>query len=457
MGSRHFTVLIVIRVLLLIATIFLITRIFGDPRLFFNQIIVCLIIILQILELIRFVNHTNRELSRFLLSIKHGDFSATFKQRPLNNAFKDLQNSMSEIIDSYKQVKIEKEAQYHFLQMLVNQIRVGIISIVNDDIILINPTAERLLHIEGLKNWKLIQQLNPWIAKEFAELGDNGRKLIETKVAGETKVLSVDVTTRVLLDRQTSLITLQDINSEIEQKEIEAWHKLIRILTHEIMNSITPISSLTETMQSMLTDREGKQKALEAISEETITDIRFSLNTIQNRSEGLMHFVENYRKLTRVPKPVLEKVDVPTFISSFAILLKGSLERQGITLITSIGSESMNVSFDPSLMEQVIINLITNSTHALENRNDKRIDLKAYQTEHHVTLEVTDNGKGIPEKELKEIFIPFFSTKKEGSGIGLSLSKQIISQHGGTIKVTSVLERGTSFLIQLPKNDSKSN
>ncbi|MBA4058327.1 MAG: ATP-binding protein, partial [Marivirga sp.] len=163
MTSRHFTVLTVIRVLLLMLTLSLLSWIFGDSRLFFNQIIVGLIIMLQVVELIRFVNLTNRELSRFLLSIKHGDFSVTFKQKPLNNSFKDLQNSMSEIIDAYKQVKIEKEAQYHFLQLLVNQIRVGIISIVNDDIILINPTAERLLHINGLKNWKLVQQLNPWI------------------------------------------------------------------------------------------------------------------------------------------------------------------------------------------------------------------------------------------------------------------------------------------------------
>lgn len=455
MTSRHFTIFIIIRVLFLTGTIFLLTWIFGDSRLFFNQIILGLIITLQVIELIRFVNHTNRELSRFLLAIKHSDFSVTFKHKPLNSSFKDLQDSMSGIIDSYKEVKIEKEAQYHFLQMLVTQIRIGIISIVNDHIVLINPTAERLLHIDGLKNWKLVQQLNPWISKEFTDLGDNGRKLIETKFNGETKILSVDVTTRVILDRQTKLITLQDIDSEIEQKEIEAWHKLIRILTHEIMNSITPISSLTETMQSMLTDREGNQKTLDVISKETISDIRFSLDTIQNRSEGLLHFVENYRKLTRVPKPVREIVNVSAFMLAVQKLLKGSLERRDIEFSVFIEAEDLTASFDPSLMEQVIINLITNSTHALENREDKKIDFKAYRTEHNITLEVTDNGYGIPEKELREIFIPFFSTKKEGSGIGLSLSKQIISQHGGSIKVTSVLEKGTSFYIQLPDTGSR--
>ncbi|MBA4058604.1 MAG: hypothetical protein C0490_28065 [Marivirga sp.] len=148
-------------------------------------------------------------------------------------------------------------------------------------------------------------------------------------------------------------------------------------------------------------------------------------------------------------------VNVLTFMLTIGKLLKGSLERHGIALITSVEDKDLTASFDPSLMEQVIINLITNSTHALENRKDKKVDLKAYRTEHHITLEVTDNGKGIPEKELREIFIPFFSTKKDGSGIGLSLSKQIISQHGGTIKVTSLLEKGTSFYIQLPYSGSR--
>jgi len=449
MISRRYAFLVIIRVLLLVATIFLLSWIFGDGRLFFNQIILSLIITVQVAELIRFVNHTNRELSRFFLAIKHRDFSITFKQAPLSRSFQDLQLGMAEIIDAYRQVKIEKEAQFHFLQMLVNQIQVGIISLSNDDIVLINPTAERLLHINGLKNWKLIQHLNPGFAQEFALIGDNGRKLIETKIDQETKVLAVEVTTRSILDKPNKLITLQDINSEIEQKEIEAWHKLIRILTHEIMNSITPISSLTETMQSLLMDKDGKQKSMQDIHDETISDIRFSLGTIQNRSDGLLHFVENYRKLTRVPKPVTELVNVNMFLVAIEKLMKETLQRQEINLVVSVEDKALTGTFDPSLMEQVIINLITNSTHALENLNHKTIRVKAHRHENHLIFEVTDNGKGIAEKELKEIFIPFFSTKKEGSGIGLSLSKQIISQHGGSIKVTSIPEKGTSFYIQL--------
>lgn len=449
---HRFTWLTVLRVLLLVANVVLLTWIFGDDRLFFNQIIVFVVLVLQVVELIRFVNHTNRELSRFFLAIKYADFSVTFKRTPLGNSFSELQNSMAEIIDAYKQVKIEKEAQYHFLQLLVSQLAVGVVSLQRDEVSIINSTAERLLGIPGLKNWKLIRQLHPSLVQEIEALGDAGRKVIEVRSDTGNKIVSVDVTTLVILNQPHKLITLQDINSEIEQKEIEAWHKLIRILTHEIMNSVTPIASLTETMQSMLKDKEGRQKPLHDIDEETVSDILFSLATIHKRSDGLLDFVENYRKLTRVPKPAPEQVNLHTFFSTIDKLMHQTLVRDNITLTTVVEPADLHATFDPMLIEQVLINLITNSRHALETRPDKNIVLKAQLKDNAVRMEVTDNGKGIPEKELQEIFVPFFSTKKEGSGIGLSLSKQIASLHGGTLKVTSVPDQGTTFYLQLPTN-----
>ena len=443
----RFTLLLLLRVALLIGNVLLFQWIFGDPQLFFNQIILVIIFIAQIGELIHYVNHTNRELARLFLSIRHSDFTVSFKQKSLGKSFRELEDSFTEIIQAYRKVKIEKEAQYHFLQMLVNQIRIGIISLQGDQVILINPTAENLLGIQGLKNWKLIQQLNPVFLEQVSQIGDNGRKLLETKSDGETKILAVEISTLIILEQTHKLITLQDINSEIEQKEIEAWHKLIRILTHEIMNSVTPISSLTETMQSMLTNKEGKQKELRTITDETISDIRFSLNTIQKRSEGLLEFVDNYRKLTRVSKPVKEKANIVEFIDSVRSLMEPDLIQKGIRLQIEVLSKDLSAAIDPILIEQVLINLITNSTHALDGRADKTILLKAYAKEHGTIIEVTDNGQGIQPKELKEIFVPFFSTKKDGSGIGLSLSKQIMSLHEGSIRVKSEPGTGTSFYL----------
>jgi two-component system nitrogen regulation sensor histidine kinase NtrY len=445
----RFTALIVIRVALIVGNIFLLAWIFGDGRLFFNQIIVSLILIAQIGELIYYVNHTNRELARLFFAVRHGDFSITFKQHPLSRSFKDLQAGMTEIIDAYKRVKIEREAQFQFLQVLINQLQVGIISIAEDEIVLINPTAEDLLNIKRLKSWSHILHLNPEFGNHVTQLGENGRRLIEIKIKEDTKIFSVDVSTHLILERQHKLVTFQDINSEIEQKEIEAWHKLIRILTHEIMNSITPIASLTETMQGMLSDKNGQQRSIDSMTDESISDIRFSLNTIQNRSEGLLQFVENYRKLTKTPKPKPEITVIKHFLQGIEKLMRDTLQRQEIKLSADVSDPSLSARFDPALIEQVIINLITNSAHALEGRQNKHITIKGFTSDGYVTIEVSDNGKGIPEKDLREIFVPFFSTRKEGSGIGLSLSKQIVSQHGGLLKVRSVPEQGTSFTVHL--------
>jgi two-component system nitrogen regulation sensor histidine kinase NtrY len=444
---RRFTFLIVLRIVLLVVIVLIIAAIFGDKRLFFNQIILGLLLIIQVAELIRFVNHTNRELTKFFYAIKYSDFSITFKQATLGKTFKNLEESMIDIIQSYKQVKIEKEAQFHFLQMLVNHLHVGIIAVDNDDTItLINPTAESMVGIPGLKNWKILQQQNQGFTKEIEQMGSNVRKLIELKSAFENRFLSVDVRTLIILDKPLKLITLQDINSEIEQKEIEAWHKLIRILTHEIMNSVTPISSLTETMQSLLQDKVGNQKQLEELKQETISDISFSLRTIQKRSDGLLHFVENYRKLTKVPKPSLERVNANAFLHNVEKLMSHELIRKKITLTIECNGE-IDIVLDPILVEQVMINLITNSIHALEKTLQPSIVLKSYYQDKQTVIEIQDNGKGIPDKELTEIFVPFFTTKKDGSGIGLSLSKQIMSLHGGSIKVKSQLHAGTSFYL----------
>jgi nitrogen fixation/metabolism regulation signal transduction histidine kinase len=440
---KRFSILAITRIILIVANALLLAWIFGDMQLFFNQIILGLILVFQVWELIHFINHTNRELARLFMAVKHSDFSVTFNQPSLGKSFSELQTSLTEIIKSYRDVKIDKEAQYQFLQLLVNQIQVGIISVMQNDITLINPVAEKIAGVKGVRNWKILENMNPSLA---AQLKDEGKRLIEIKSPGEAKILAVEVTQMMMIDKPYRLITLQDINSEIEQKEIEAWHKLIRILTHEIMNSVTPIASLSETMQAMLSNRSS-----EDIGEDIINDIQFSLNTIQKRSERLIDFVENYRRLTRVPKPVTQTVGVQSFLLNMENLMREEIGRKQISLTLDVEDANLEIKMDPALVEQVLINLLRNSIHAVEEKMEGRIEVKAYTDEKNVVMEVNDNGKGIPDKELKEIFVPFFSTKKDGSGIGLSLSKQIMSLHGGRIKVSSVVNEGTTFFLVFPR------
>ena len=224
---KRFSLLAITRIILIVANALILSWIFGDMQLFFNQIILGLILILQVWELIHFINHTNRELARLFIAVKHSDFSVTFNQPAMGKSFRELQSSMTDIIQSYRDVKIEKEAQYQFLQLLVNQIQVGIVSVMEDNITLINPVAEKIIGVQGVRNWKVLEQMSPAIATQLKE---DGKRLIEIKSAGRIRILSVEVRHLLMIDKSYRLITLQDINSEIEQKEIEAATNLFAYL-----------------------------------------------------------------------------------------------------------------------------------------------------------------------------------------------------------------------------------
>lgn len=455
MLTQRFTWLIFFRVVLLTGAISALAWIAGDARLFFTQIILVIGIIGLMAELIRFVSTSNREVARLLFAIRHGDLSATFSNAPLGASFAELQQRMTELADAYKNVKIEKEAQYQLLQTLVERVSVGIIFLVEDQVALINGTAQQLLQVGTSHDWKFIRQRNPQFSSELSTLGSQGRKLIELPTAGGSRIISVDITGSLILGKASQLITLQDINAEIEQKELEAWHKLIRILTHEIMNSITPIASLTETMQGMLTNGDGTRKPLSHLNDDTISDILFSLNTIHVRSEGLLNFVENYRKLTRVPKPRPAPVNLEHFMASAKRLMQDTAQRSQITLSMSGTPSDPLPVFDESLMQQVLINLISNAIHATEGMPERTISARSFVRDAQVIFEVQDNGKGIPQQLLREIFVPFYSTRQDGSGIGLSLSKQIVSSHGGNITVQSTPGHGTLFIVSLPASRAR--
>ncbi|ELR68198.1 two-component system sensor histidine kinase [Fulvivirga imtechensis AK7] len=451
---KKFTFKVAVRILLILGVMIALALIFGDERLFFNQIILTIVMILQIVELLRFVNHTNRELTKFLLAIRHQDFSINFGKSKIGQSFEELNDAFTDIIKIYKDAKIENERQFHHLKMVVSNINIGILSVENEqNIVLINKPAEHLLNAEGVKNWKILLQKQPFFVKEIESIGNSGRKLINIEVNGETRTLSVDVNSMLMFDKNLKLITFQDIKGEIEQTEIEAWHKLIRILTHEIMNSATPISSLTETMQTML-ERNGVQRPAGELNDEVIGDLLFSLKTIHRRSDGMLAFIEDYRQLTKISKPKIAPVAVNELFEAIQQLMSTEFEKANIRFTTDTDGVS-TIPMDSHLIEQVLINLITNSIHALEGVTKPEVSLKAIKYAEKYVIKVSDNGCGISQKELNQIFVPFFSTKKQGSGIGLSLSKQIMHLHRGNIKASSELGGGTTFSLFFQMKDDK--
>jgi signal transduction histidine kinase len=243
------------------------------------------------------------------------------------------------------------------------------------------------------------------------------------------------------------LVSLQNIKSELEEKEMEAWQTLIRILTHEIMNSITPISSLASTTNSILS--EELDDGAFTLTKEARDDVISAVRTIEKRSHGLMNFVENYRKLTRIPKPDLKVIPVADLFERIASLMKDQIEQSSIDCRISIVPPALKLKADPVLIEQVLINLCKNAVEAVSERSDAVIEMAARSDNHGKTvIQIADNGQGIEAEVLDKIFIPFFTTKPEGSGIGLSLSKQIMRLHGGTLKASSESGVRTQFTLR---------
>lgn len=450
MKDWKFVIYTIIRVIIILVLCVVFGFIFANSDLFFSQIIVLSLIMLLSFELVRFVTKTNKELKKLVSAIRHHDFSASFSSQHLGKSYDDLSETFSDIIKSFRNIKIEKEAQLQLLQVIIDQINVGVVAVRDQhQIVFINKRAEEILSIPGLKTWNIDFPLINKINEEVKAMSAHGKKLLELQIGDEIKQLAFHVNKTVFLEDDLLIMTFHDIRSEIEQKEIEAWYKLIRILTHEVMNSITPLSSLTETMLMLLQDKEGNQKDVTKISNEEISDIRSSLKTIQARSEGIMDFVDAYRRLTNIPHPEFEELPVKELFENVENLFRGDLNQRGVAFTTSTQNEQQSIMADKHLMEQVLINLISNSIYALETTTDPAIEIKAFKGKQHTIIEVIDNGKGVDPGKIDKIFIPFFSTREGGSGIGLSLSKQIIYLHHGRIKVKSSPGKGTTFRIEI--------
>ncbi|PKP34710.1 MAG: ATP-binding protein [Bacteroidetes bacterium HGW-Bacteroidetes-17] len=396
-------------------------------------------------NLIIYVTRTNRELAKFLMSIKHSDFSVYYSTEHKKSYVGDLHQAFNEIIVSFKEIKIEKELQLQFLTLIVEQINVGLIALNgNKELILMNSAAENILGVKKTKTWNQLATKIVVFTSEVDKLTTGGKKLIELEES--KKQLSLNVSSSLLLEENHIIISFQDIKGEIEQKEAEAWIRLIRILNHEIMNSVTPISSLTETILMILGKDENKVN-IEDLSTEQIRDVIRSVKTIQNRSDGLFDFVTEYRKLTKIPQPKIETVAVNDLLQNAEQLWKPELIKNHIAFEFTKAEDSLTINADPNLIEQVLINLIKNSIQALESIENPKLSITAFNDNGKICIQVKDNGVGIPSNLINDIFVPFFTTKEKGSGIGLSLSRQIMRMHGGNISVQSIPQVETIFTL----------
>jgi len=415
---------------------------------------ISVLIILQVIFLIKYVNNTNYSLVKFLEALKNEDYSVYFSPTKKGDSFSKVYNDFNLIIKIFKRNKIEKEAQYKYFKYIIEHVNLGIISILKsdlfsdhseDEILFLNKAACKILQQPEHKYWHRLSNQVPWLVEEIKKIANGGKTLVDYDIGLERKQLSLEVIEIQLLNKDYLIITFQDIRSEIEQKEIEAWHNVIRILAHEMLNSFTPVASLASTIKSITEDDKGNLLEGIKIDNDDVSDINAAATTIKKRSDGLLVFVKDYRTISNVPVPQLKKLNVKKLLLNIKLLMQHLVDEKNIMLTISPIPKNASVMADSNLIEQVLINLINNSIYALKGIEDPTIKLNCVIEPDKTSIIVTDNGKGIEEEIINQIFIPFYTTKKYGSGIGLSLSKNILKKHGGNLLVSSQVGKYTSF------------
>ncbi len=424
----------------------------GQEARLFSVVAAVLILVLLIAELFHKITRTNRMIESLLESIRSEDYNRILRERVKGLGYDTLADSAQSILTAIATAKIEKETQYQYLRTILELIHTAVLTLdEKGEPELINPLALNILGIHYTKKpaWKTIEKASPRFAETIKTLGESGRKMIRLSGTPTGKQLLILLNTVKIGGSRVKIITFQDIEPEIEQKEMESWQTISRIMAHEIMNSLTPLSSLTET-GIMLLEQEGRPKKLVELSQNTINNLYTALKTISGRNEALTRFIDNYRQFYRLPEPNRKEIRVSELLFDITGLYNNCCAENGITCSIQPGPENLVILADEAQLKQVMINLIKNAIEALKDIPEPRLGIAVKRVLNHVSVEISDNGTGIPPANLDKIFVPFFSTKQDGSGIGLSLSRQIIRNHGGQISVASEEGKGTTFRITLP-------
>jgi nitrogen fixation/metabolism regulation signal transduction histidine kinase len=448
---NNFRTNVFLRVGALSATIFAFANVIGQSGYTITGLGLGGLIIAQTLWLIRKVENTNREVIHFLNAIRYDDFSYHYRPTTEGETFQELAAAFNNVISRFREIRNDKEAHYQYLKTIIHHIGIGLVSFdAMGNVQIMNTAAKRLFKITGsVRNVQELGEFSPELVEKFIRLRTGNRDLIKIVHGAEIIQLAMYAIELTLQGKEYKLITLQNIHNELEEQEMDAWQKLIRVLTHEIMNSVTPISSLASTLEGEV---EYLQENNGQLRPEDIEDMQMAIKTIQRRSEGLIRFVSDFRNLTHVPMPQFKNVYVSEIFAHVVKLMEPEMKANEVKCQVEVEPPSLVITADREMIEQVLINIVKNAIQALsdvEREDGRRIVLLArFDEKSHPFIIVRDNGPGIDPDALERIFIPFFTTKKSGSGIGLSLSRQIMRSHKGTLTAHSVVGEGTDFILK---------
>ncbi|HHP7238269.1 sensor histidine kinase [Longibacter sp.] len=402
-------------------------------------------------RLIRYVEKMARDLTRFLESVRYADFSQGFTSDGRGPLFDHLRDAFRDVTGEFRRIRAEKEEQVRYLENVVQHIGIPLISFRDDGTVeLMNRAARRLLRTGPIRNVDALTDLSPKLVDHLRTLEPGRQAMVRVTEDDRTMQLSVSVSRFRLRDEAHAIATIQDLRNELEEKEMEAWQQLTRVLTHEIMNSVAPISSLASTAHRLLADvPAGDGADPEDQPGEVTADAREAVETIERRSKGLISFVDSYRSFTKIPNPTFEVLEAGDMFENVRRLLRVQIEEHDLECDIQVHPDPLEFTADPELIEQVLINLTLNAMQAVEGRDGARIEMRArIDRRSRPVLQIADNGPGIAPDVQERIFVPFFTTKEDGSGIGLSLSRQIMRLHGGTLTVRSEPDVETAFTLR---------
>ncbi|WP_316850795.1 sensor histidine kinase [Pedobacter agri] len=445
MFYKRFTFRLLSRLIFINLLGYLLFYLIKNTQLWFTIIGVGLILLGAVISLYFYINEIRSDIKRFILAVKTRDHTLNFKNKATKGSFPELYESFGEILQVHKQIRLEQEAMFQLIKTILEQVPVGVIVVNNtkteqnnEEIALFNQAASNLLGVPAYKYWHRLKQHLPNFTIEVEQISSGGKRFLELKIQEKLIQLSTEVIPLNLYGKNYTIISFQNIKDEIEQKETEAWNRLIGVISHEILNSITPISSLSDTINSMVTDREN-------LDTDEMEDLKTALQTIKRRSSGLLDFVKDYRLIAELPTPNLESHTIGEILKHIKILMQPFAKAKNTILNVEQTSSKITVQLDLKLIEQVLINLITNSIYAVEENENPYISVKYRLENTKLYIDVTDNGKGIESDDLEKIFVPFYTTRKNGSGIGLTISRNIMKMHRGSIEVVSAPTEQTTF------------
>ncbi|MBP1666741.1 MAG: Multi-sensor signal transduction histidine kinase [Bacteroidetes bacterium] len=447
---------ILIRVILIVLTCLVLGIIIPhlEQGYYYTLTGIVALIVIQSMLLVTKVNKTNTDLEKFFASVKDCDSSVRFSEIIGNESFKKLYHRMNQLSAEIQRVKIENERSGLFLQSLIDQADIGLLTLTEKgECGILNKTTQLYLNLQSPRQFSSLHTKNPELLSILHNLQPGHEVLYKTVLDNHSRSLLIKASGIKFNDHYMKLVSLHDITPELDRKELDSWQKLIRVLTHEIMNSVSPIISLTRVISTYFKPQDKNTIfSPEKINQQIIDKTLQGLNTIEETGEGLLEFVNKYRSLTSLPKPDLNNIKIEGLFRNCIALMETNISHN-IKISSIIESDDISVNADYAQIEQVLINLIQNAAAALLGTKKGVIQLKGYQNEEAVFIQVKDNGSGIPDEIIDNIFIPFFTTKKNGSGIGLSLSKQIMQNHNGTISVNSFPDKGSEFILQFSKSN----